>query len=80
MADLLDEFRGLSSPNQPRCWYTAIELNPEDFEALNQALGVLAITNKAVSLWLKRRGISVAAYSVARHRRVDCSCEHTNRG
>lgn len=70
----LDEFLNLRARKGPACWHLYLAVPAEDKAALNEALATPAITNKAIVLWLERRGVTVAQHQIARHRRGDCAC------
>ena len=70
----LDEFVELRARKGPACWYLYVQVPAEDKAALAEALTTPTITNKAIVLWLDRRGVSVSQHQIARHRRGDCAC------
>jgi len=75
MADALAQFRELQKVTKgPRCKYQTLTLNEPDLEALNEALGSAAITNKTIQKWLQARNEVWVYYNIARHRRGDCRC------
>jgi len=52
----------------------AVHLEGKDWEALHAGLADPAITNKALSTWLEKRGFTVSFWTIARHRRGECAC------
>lgn len=70
----LDEFVSLRSRKGPACWYRYLQVPAEDKAALGEALTTPTVTNKAIVLWLQRRGVQIALHQIARHRRGDCAC------
>jgi hypothetical protein len=52
----------------------AVHLEGKDWEAMHAGLADPAITNKALSTWLEKRGFAVSFWTIARHRRGECAC------
>ncbi|MEU3052218.1 hypothetical protein [Streptomyces griseus] len=50
------------------------KLAEDDADQVRAALGRADITHQAISRALKRRGLTVSAFTVGRHRRGICSC------
>lgn len=73
--DGLEELRALSKPRKgPPCGMASIHLQGDDLLALHAGLADPAITNKALSTWLEKRGFTVSFWTIARHRRRECAC------
>jgi hypothetical protein len=70
----LSEFHALRSEKGPRCTFEHFNLGKVDAEALTAACLDQSITNRAISLWLRARGIEVTNHVIARHRRNECRC------
>ena len=74
-ADPLAEFRSLSKSAQVKCPLANVANLTPEWEALESAIADSTITQKAIELWLAKRGISdIKAQSIGRHRRKDCRC------
>lgn len=50
-------------------------LPPEDRDALDAAMANPDVTGASIARALKSEGISIAGFSIQRHRRGDCTCE-----
>lgn len=75
MGSELEELRALSKPRKgPPCGFTAIALEGAANQALLDGLNDPAITAKAISAFLAKRGITVSFWTIARHRRGECAC------
>lgn len=74
-ADALAEFRSLSKYAQVKCPLANVAYLTPEWEALESAIADSTITQKAIELWLAKRGISdIKAQAIGRHRRKDCAC------
>jgi hypothetical protein len=53
---------------------TSVHLEGDDWETLHKGLADPAITAKALTAWLEKRGFTVSFWTIARHRRGECAC------
>jgi hypothetical protein len=75
MGGELEELRALSKPRKgPPCGFSAVGLDGAANQALLSGLNDPAITAKAISAFLAKRGIAVSFWTIARHRRAECAC------
>lgn len=73
--DGLEELRALSKPRKgPPCGMTTVHLEGKDWETLHAGLADPAITAKALTAWLAKRGFTVSFWTIGRHRRGECAC------
>jgi hypothetical protein len=74
MADLT-EFREPTRPKAKCLVFRSLEqLNPEDREAMLEALETPDITHTAITRFFLKRDLSVSARRVCAHRNLECSC------
>jgi hypothetical protein len=52
-----------------------VHLESADWETLQAGLADPAITAKALTAWLAKRGFSISFWTIARHRRGECACK-----
>jgi hypothetical protein len=57
-----------------KCWWNVHDLTDEQRADLNVAFAAGHITHEVIRLVLKDWGYEVAATSVSRHRKGECSC------
>jgi hypothetical protein len=73
--DPLQELRDLSTPRKgPPCALTHVDLSGDDLAAFQSGLVDPAITSKAISSFLHKRGININFWTIGRHRRGECGC------
>jgi hypothetical protein len=51
-----------------------VHLQGDDWETMHKGLADPAITGKALSTWLEKRGFTISIWTIARHRRGECAC------
>lgn len=73
----LAEFVALSKPRRLECGMRRVlrELAPADRRKLEAALAADDIRHTAISRWLANRNVKLAADTVKRHRKRECSCD-----
>lgn len=73
--DGLEELRALSKPRKgPPCGLLSVHLEGKDWETLQAGLVDPAITAKALTTWLAKRGFTISHWTIQRHRRGECVC------
>lgn len=74
--DGLEELRALSRPRKgPPCALAGVHLEGKDWDTLQAGLADPAITAKALSSWLGKRGFTINFWTIGRHRRGECACK-----
>jgi hypothetical protein len=72
----ISDAEGESQPRKMGCGVQSLleNLAEDDAEQVKAAFARADITHQAISRALKRRGLSLSAFTVGRHRRGICSC------
>jgi hypothetical protein len=74
---ILDEIMNEKRRKSRECQILAVMKSMDKAEAaeLETALGDFMIQTSAITRVLNRKGHSISQSSIARHRRMDCTCE-----
>ncbi len=75
MSEAIEAMQKLNRRSGPACWHATLN-DAELTSSTNEAMARTDISSSVISLWLKSKGVQASGYSVARHRRNDCTCSH----
>ena len=71
----LSEFRRIRKPG---CSFANLNIKPDHVETLKAAMQAPDISGASIHEWRKKRGYSIGADTLERHRSGRCTCARTN--
>ena len=71
----LSDYMLEASHRGPRCTFATLDMDADEREKLDAALGMAAITSRMISDALAKKGYTINIGTVRRHRAGDCLCD-----